>query len=290
MDTAVADTSPRPTSATRLPPSFWASALRVFDVSLGSMLWSRRTIFMVLVVGGPVLLAVMLRVVDLFVGPSIRVGGSPLSGAAAFGAMFWFFYIRFTVPVLAVFYGTALIADEVEDKTITYLFTRPIRRGAVLVGKYLAYLACTVLVVLPSVMIVFFLVVPRMGGSLAAGFPALVKDLAILAAALAVYGALFALVGAWFKRPLVTGLIFLFGWEPAVLVFPGYLKKFTVMHYVQALVPHAMPADGALSVLQAMFRDVPSLTTCLVALGSMLAGFLLLAARVVERREYVLEQ
>ena len=54
------------------------------------------------------------------------------------------------MPVLAVFYGTALMADEVEDKTLTYLFTRPIPRGAVLIGKYLAYLACTILVVLPG--------------------------------------------------------------------------------------------------------------------------------------------
>ena len=52
------------------------------------------------------------------------------------------------------------MADEVEDKTITYLFTRPIPRGAVLVGKYLAYLVCTSLVVLPSVMLVYFLLVP----------------------------------------------------------------------------------------------------------------------------------
>ena len=75
-----------------------------------------------------------------------------MAGPAIFGLMIWVFYLRFTVPVLGVFYGTSLIADEVEDKTITYLFTRPIPRGAVLVGKYLAYLACTVFVVLPSVM------------------------------------------------------------------------------------------------------------------------------------------
>ena len=77
-----------------------------------------------------------------------------------FGLIIWLLFLRFIVPVLGVFYGTSLIADEVEDKTITYLFTRPVRRGAVLVGKYLAYLVCTTLVVLPSVMIVYFLMVP----------------------------------------------------------------------------------------------------------------------------------
>ncbi len=83
--------------------------------------------------------------------------------------MIWVLFVRFSVPVLGVFYGTSLIADEVEDKTITYLFTRPIPRGAVLLGKYLAYLVCTIFVVLPSVVIVWLLIVP-IGGSLGASF------------------------------------------------------------------------------------------------------------------------
>ena len=37
-------------------PGFLASALRVFDLSVGEMLWSKRTIFMALVVGGTTLL------------------------------------------------------------------------------------------------------------------------------------------------------------------------------------------------------------------------------------------
>ena len=133
---------------------------RVFDLSLGEMLWSRRTIFMALVVGGPVLLAVIVKGVEMFGMSALRVNGQRVAGFGIFGVMIWMLFLRFIVPVLGVFYGTALMADEVEDKTITYLFTRPIPRGAVLVGKYLAYLACTLLVVLPSVMIVYFLLVP----------------------------------------------------------------------------------------------------------------------------------
>ena len=91
--------------------------------------------------------------------------------------MMWFLFLRFIVPILGIFYGTSLIADEVEDKTITYLFTRPIPRSAVLLGKYLAYLASTVLIVLPSVMLVYFLVVPVGGASIAATFPNLLRDL-----------------------------------------------------------------------------------------------------------------
>jgi len=274
----------------RATPSFTHSALRVFDLSLGQMLWSRRTIFMALVVGGPVAIAAFVRLVDMLGFGAMKVNGSPLQGASAFGFMMWVFYVRFTIPVLAAFYGTGLIADEVDDKTITFLFTRPIPRGAVMVGKYLAYLACTVMVVLPSVVLVYLLIVPRGGGSLAAAFPALVADLAILALGLMVYGAVFAFLGAYFKRPLVAGLVFLFGWEPAVLLFPGYLKRFTVAHWLQSLIPHAMPQDNALSFLQAVFKDVPAMPVALASLAFILVLFLWLSTRVVERREYVLEQ
>src|SRR6266550_3563046 len=92
-----------------ITPSFGRSTMRIFDLSLGEMLWARRTLFM---------------------------------------------------AALGVFYGTSLIADEVEDKTITYLFTRPIPRRSIVMGKYLAYVVCTTSVVLPSVMIAFLLMVP----------------------------------------------------------------------------------------------------------------------------------
>src|SRR3954467_3512479 len=270
-------------------PGYLVSALRVFDLSMSEMLWSRRTIFMALVVGAPVVISLCLRLLDALGAPVFRVNGMTMAGPAIFGLMIWVFYLRFTVPVLGVFYGTSLIADEVEDKTITYLFTRPIPKGAVLLGKYLAYLACTVFVVLPSVVIVYLAIVP-MRGNLGASFLDLVKDLILLALGLAVYGALFAFVGAKFKRPLLAGLIFVFGWEQAALAFPGYLKKFTVAYYLQALVPHAMPADGIMSLVQGFFRDTPSLPVSVASLLVILGVFLYGAARIVERKEYVLEQ
>jgi ABC-2 type transport system permease protein len=278
-------------------PGFLTSSLRIFDLSVGEMLWSKRTIFMALVVGAPVLIAALLRALVFLGAPvlentDVRDGVQHtvrMTGPGIFGLMIWVFYLRFTVPILGVFYGTSLMADEIEDKTITYLFTRPVRRGAVLVGKYFAYLACTTFVVLPSVAIVYLLVVP-MAGTLGGSFLDLLKDLAMLALGLAVYGALFAFIGAKFKRPVLIGLVFVMGWEQAALAFPGYLKKFTIAYYLQSLVPHAMPSDSVMSAIQGLFRDSPSLPVSLLSLGAILVVFLTLAAWLVERREYVLEQ
>ena len=158
-------------------PGYLSSSFRIFDLSLSEMLWSRRTVFMLLVVTAPVLIAVFLRMLVWLGAPildnrDVRDGVTTtirMTGPGIFGLMIWIFYLRFTVPVLGAFYGTSLMADEVEDKTITYLFTRPISKGAVLVGKYLAYLVCTIFVVLPSVMLVYLLIVP-MQGSLGGSF------------------------------------------------------------------------------------------------------------------------
>jgi ABC-type transport system involved in multi-copper enzyme maturation permease subunit len=225
--------APRPT---RSAPGFAYAAMRVFDLSIGEMLWSRRTVFMALVVGLPVLIAVVLRALQELGAAPLSVNNSAVAGPVIFGLMIWGFFIRFSVPVLGVFYGTSLIADEVEDKTITYLFSRPIPRGAVLLGKYLAYLVCTIFVVLPAVVIVWLLIIP-MGGSLASSFPDLLKDLGLLALGLGTYGAVFALIGAALKRPLLIGLVFVLGWEPVAVALPGYLKRVSVAYYLQAWFP-----------------------------------------------------
>jgi ABC-2 type transport system permease protein len=271
-------------------PSLMTSSLRVFDLSLGEMLWSRRTVFLGLIVGGPVVIALIMRIVDLMNVPALRVNGVRMGGPSIFGLLLWFLFLRFIVPILGIFYGTSLIADEVEDKTITYLFTRPIPRSAVLVGKYIAYLASTVLIVLPAVMLVYFLVVPISGGSIAGTFPDLLRDLALLALGLAVYGALFAAVGAWIKRPVLFGLFFAFGWENFALALPGYLKHFTIAFYTQGLVQHAMPSDNLIATLQSFFREAVSPLEAVLTLSVVLVVSLGLAARAVERREYVLEQ
>jgi ABC-type transport system involved in multi-copper enzyme maturation permease subunit len=276
------------TSEKRAPGLLYA-ATRVFDLSLGDMLWSRRTVFMGLLVGLPVVLAAIVRLLHELGAPGLRVNNAAVNGPVIFGLMIWILFVRISVPVLGVFYGTSLIADEVDDKTITYLFTRPIPRGAVLLGKYFAFLACTIFVVLPSVVIVWLLIVP-IGGSFGASFVDLVKDLALLALGLAIYGAVFALIGTVLKRPLLVGLALVIVWEPLTMALPGYLKLYTVAYYLQGLVPHAMPANTTMSVIQSFFQESPGFARAIITLALIGISSLWLGTRAIERKEYVLEQ
>ena len=88
-------------SPTPQPPSLFASALRIFDLSLGQMLWSRRSVFLAILVGGPVVLSCAIRLISSLtvLGPP-RVQGARIGGEALFGLMIWLLYIRFIVPVL----------------------------------------------------------------------------------------------------------------------------------------------------------------------------------------------
>jgi hypothetical protein len=51
-----------------------------------------------------------------------------------------------------------------------------------------------------------------------------------------------------------------------------------------------MPEDSAVSVIMQFFTDVPPIATSLIALLALVAVALWWGGRVVENREYVLEQ
>jgi len=240
------------------------STRRVFELALGQMLWARRTALLALAAAAPVLLALVTRLTLSSGSAVVQINGRQIGSEAVFSTAIAALYLRFIVPAIGVFYGTSLIADEVEDRTITYLFVRPIPRGAIVLGKYLAYVLCVTSVVLPSAAVVFLVMVPFQ--DMAPQFGTFVRNLGVLALGLAAYGAVFLWAGVLFRRPLVGGLLFVFGWEQVAAVLPGYVGRLTIAHYLQA--------------------D----TTSVAALLTTTIAAVWLAMRTIERREYVLER
>jgi ABC-2 type transport system permease protein len=241
-----------------------ASTRRVFELTLGQMLWARRTMLLGLAAAAPVLLALVTRLTLSAGSAVVQINGRQIGSEAVFNTAMTLLYLRFIVPAIGVFYGTSLIADEVEDRTITYLFVRPIPRGAIVLGKYLAYVLCVTAVVVPSAAVVFVVMVPF--PDMAPLFGSFVRGLGVLALGLAAYGAVFLWAGTLFRRPLVGGLVFVFGWEQLAAVLPGYVGRLTIAHYLQA--------------------DMISVAVLLAAT----VAALWLAMRTIERREYLLER
>jgi ABC-2 type transport system permease protein len=265
---------------TTRPLPFAQAARGVFSLSLDALMWSRRSVFVAFLLGVPILLAILFRVVLVAKLPP-EISGFDLYG---FAVVFW--YVRWALPLAALFYATALIADEVEGKTLTYLLTRPIRREAILAGKYAAYLVTTLSLALPAAVITFFLLVTARGWSgIGAAVPDLFRDLGVMALALAVYGAFFTLLGVSLRRPVIPGLLFLFVWELAANL-PGYLPRATITAWLRSLVRHRPAQEG----VSEMFGQVLPAALSLEVLAGMLIVFLAWSIWIFSTREYVMEQ
>ena len=86
-----------------------------------------------------------------------------ITGLHLYGYLVALFWVRNALPLAALFYATALIADEVEGRTLTYLLTRPVQRRAILAGKFAAYLVTTLCLALPAAVLTFFVLATSKG-------------------------------------------------------------------------------------------------------------------------------
>ena len=270
--------APAPGARAALPLGQGARA--VFDLALDGMVWSRRSVAMAVLLALPIVLAVVFRIVlrsDL----GVRIPPSDF-----YGALVTFYYLRFALPVAALFYATALIADEVDGKTLTFLITRPVRRSAILLGKFAAYVVTTLTLALPAAVVTFFLLATANGwGGIGGRVSDLFRDVGVMALALLAYGALFTLFGVLLRRPVIPGLLFIFVWE-LLANLPGYMPRVTLTAWLRSLVRHRPPQEG----LSEVFGQIlPAGLSLAVLLGAS-AAFLALSLWIFSRREYVIEQ
>jgi len=266
---------------TSRPLPFLPAARGVFDLALESMVWSRRSLIMGIFVGLPLLVAIAFRVV-LATHPEAHMV-PPFDLYAVLVAVYW---IRNVLPLAALFYATSLVADEVDGRTLTYLLTRPITRSAILAGKFAAYLATTLSLALPAAVVTFFLLATAPGGPGAgAAVGDLFRDLGVMALTLVAYGALFALLGVLLRRPVIPGLLFLYGWE-LLANLPGYLPRLTLTAWLRSLIHHRPAQEG----LAELFGQVLPAGEGLAVLLLATAAFLAAAAWIFAEREYVLDQ
>ena len=200
------------------------------------------------------------------------------------------FFLQIYIVILALFYGTSITAEEIENRTLTYLGTRPVPKPAIVVGKYAAYAA-----------LLFVMVAIGLGGSYfilnatRLGDPDLYgtffRYLGVLGLGILAYMAFFAFLGTILKRAIIIGLIFGFGWENIIQYFPGSTQKFSIVHYLKSLLPYQPATGGGRGVALLLFRLEP---TPPLGAGLMLAAiagvFLALACWIFRAKEYLYEE
>jgi ABC-type transport system involved in multi-copper enzyme maturation permease subunit len=230
----------------------------------------------------PVVLAVVVRIV---------LHGRSGDIAAVSTEILMVIFLQIYIVILALFYGTSVTADEVEDRTLAYLITRPIPKPAIILGKYAAYVLLMLAMVGLSLAVSYFV----MNGARLSD-PALYgtffRYLGVLGLGILAYTAFFTFLGTFLKRAIIVGLVFGFGWENVIQYFPGSTQRFSVVHYLKSLLPYRpMTGGGGRGVALLLFRLEPTPPLAAGLILAVIAGvFLALACWLFRTKEYLPEE
>jgi len=199
------------------------------------------------------------------------------------------FFLQFYIVILALFYGTSVTAEEVENRTLSYLLTRPVPKPAIVLGKFAAYAALMFAMVAVGLGISFFILnAARMGDP--ALYATFFRYLGVLGLGILAYTAFFAFLGTILKRAIILGLVFGFGWETVIQYFPGSTQRFSIVHYLKSLLPYRPGSGGGRGVALLLFRLEPtSPALAVLALLGITAAFLALACAIFRAKEYLTE-
>ena len=147
-----------------------------------------------------------------------------------------------------VFFGCAwifmnLFRGEIVDRSLHYYFLSSVRRELLVTGKYLSgLLTSVILFTIVTVVCMMLIFVPHSFSSSlrfffeGAGLSQLFWYVTITILACIGYGAFFLVVGLFVRNPIIPALV-LYGWEWINFLLPPLLKKISVIHYLNSLVP-----------------------------------------------------
>lgn len=144
------------------------------------------------------------------------------------------------LPLASAILSTAVISQEIEQKTIVYLLTRPIDRYRLLLFRSLASMLVVMIVTVFSWAAVGI-------ATFGMGFisnPYALRDLVAIAAGAVAYGSLFVFVSLLFNRSMIFNLIFAFAWETSIPSMPGNMSLLSISTYLNSVAQRAPTETG----------------------------------------------
>jgi ABC-type transport system involved in multi-copper enzyme maturation permease subunit len=156
--------------------------------------------------------------------------------------------------------------------------TRPIPRSGIYLAKFLGTLPWCLAFSAGG-----FVAVCLAGG--AHGREALARFWPAAVMGTVVFAALFHLIGALFRRPVVVGLVYVFFFEALVPALPGSLKLLSLTFYVRSLM-YNEAADAGYPAEMLEVSEPVSPTTAWAVLAAATAALTLLGMWLFSRSEY----
>ena len=226
----------------------WAHLRGVMRLELRKSLFGRRALPIYGIGVLPLIPVVIFVLVSTAWGVPDEFKGE--GGAFLFFVALYEFILRFVVYFGCVWVFMNLFRGEVIDRSLHYYFLTPIRRETLVIGKYVAGWLSSTVVFGGTTLACFLIVYGYLGGGSASGaapLPLLLQFVGVVALACLGYGAVFLVVGL-FLRSLIVPALIIFLLENANPVLPTFLKKVSVIFYLQGLRP-LPPLDGPVRII-----------------------------------------
>jgi len=152
-------------------------------------------------------------------------------------------YLQFIVLYVCFLYGTGLITSEVDDRTMTYLISRPIKRSEILVYKYLGYVFSIFIIFAIPVTLNYLLFAQHEGSSgITDNLDVLWFALGAIFIAVMTWGTLFMFMASVFKNPLMPGFLYCIFWETLLANMGGNMPKVTVTYQIRTFLINGLKA------------------------------------------------
>lgn len=173
--------------------------------------------------------------------------------------------IRTVLPLIALVFGTGALGPELEDGTIVYLLTKPIRRSGIVLSKGMVAAALTAALIVPATALTGIIATtraPEMAGATLAY---------VIAVALGgtAYALAFMTLSSFTSRALAVGLGYVLLWEG---VLSGLFEGTRLYSIRQATIGLATAIQGQ------DWADTLDGTTSVVVLTVVIVGSLLLGS------------
>ena len=182
------------------------NSLEIFRQSFLGLLRSKMTWLMGLMIPGLCVFGLLLP----------EEATEDIYGTDLFGIITAMFCLQMALPFSAMFFGVQAVHGDIEDRTVNYLFARPVHRSSILVGTGVGVAVLTAgLGCLAVAALYIGLATPARDwrGSAPPELWELWWYLQAVLLSSAAYAAVAVLLGAYFKRPMLWAALFVLGWE-----------------------------------------------------------------------------
>lgn len=261
-----------------------APALSLFTFTVRQALAERRVLLVLVLLFSPALLALTMRWAAGQPDPSDIWQG--------YQGLQIFMLLGGALPMAAMLYAPALLIAEAESGTLVYLFTRRLRRWAVLLIRFAALGMVLSGLGMAAVTAVHYAIVGGLPAALLVGFgtvspgSALQTYLSVVPLAAAGFLAIFAVINLVTNKALLVSGMYLVAIELVIANVPADLRAYTMSHQVRRSVAGAMPA------VRGMFRMKDELADRLYPAGDsglwpvvLTVGVLLLITAILATRK-----